>query len=124
VIQLSGEPETQLLLFARRWCAIAANDLAAALAMLDEPNHYGLAWTDERVRSLLAETLSEQATFSLPETARGGERHHFGRVNDGSYWLDYDVPLNGEFSDLTAQFEFHPRNGDSFAVVLHDLHVM
>jgi len=37
--------------------------------------------------------------------------------------LDYDVPLNGWYSDLTAQFEFNPR-ADGFAATLHDFHVM
>jgi hypothetical protein len=44
--------------------------------------------------------------------------------DDGSgYSVEHDVPLNGEWSDLTAQFEFL-RFSKGYAVVLHDLHVM
>ena len=44
--------------------------------------------------------------------------------DDGSgYSVEHDVPLNGEWSDLTAQFEF-VRFPKGYAVVLHDLHVM
>jgi hypothetical protein len=46
------------------------------------------------------------------------------RIGDGSgYAVDHAVPLNGEWSDLTAQFEFL-EEADGFAVVLHDLHVL
>ena len=43
--------------------------------------------------------------------------------DDAGYWLDHDMPLNGEWSDLTAQFEFQARS-DGFDVVLLDLHVL
>ncbi len=45
-------------------------------------------------------------------------------LTDGSgYRLDHDVPINGEWSDLTTQFEFlNWPNG--YAMVLQDLHVL
>ena len=39
------------------------------------------------------------------------------------YAFDYALPLNGEWSDLTAQFEFY-KWSDGSAVVLNDLHVL
>jgi hypothetical protein len=43
---------------------------------------------------------------------------------DGSgYSVEHDVPLNGEWSDLTAQFEFVGKSPE-FEVILHDLHVL
>jgi hypothetical protein len=133
MIQIGTDPEGELLAFARLWCALVARgDWDGALGMLDEPNHYGIVWTAERVIALVNETFSEGTlfvkelgppVFSAPDTAEGVERHDFGRAYDRSYWLDYEVPLNGRFSDLTAQFEFLPR-ADGFAAVLHDLHVM
>jgi hypothetical protein len=36
-------------------------------------------------------------------------------------WLD--LPLDGTWSDLTAQFEFGPHEGGT-AVALYDLHVL
>jgi hypothetical protein len=45
-------------------------------------------------------------------------------LQDGTgFQFDYDLPLNGEWSDLTAQFEFL-RRSDGYAVVLHDIHVL
>jgi hypothetical protein len=37
--------------------------------------------------------------------------------------VDLDLPLDGEWSDLTAQFEFAPVPGGT-AVSLYDLHVL
>lgn len=133
MIDLGDAAETTLLGFARTWCArLAVGEWEGALGMLDEPNRNGVVWTRESVLALLDDTFGERTTFarefgapsfSAPNTALGPERHGFGRSVGGSYWLDYDVPLNGRFSDLTAQFEFLPREG-RFAAVLHDLHVM
>ena len=128
-----ADAEARLLAFARSWCAcIAQEEWDSALAMLDEPNHYGIVWTRESVLALLQTTFNDDTrfakafgrpVFTAPDGAAGRERHCFGQRPDGSYWLDYDVPLNGRVSDLTAAFEFHPRAA-GFAAVLHDLHVM
>lgn len=62
--------------------------------------------------------------FTPTATVRGG---HLGvdiiSLDDGGYWIDHDMPLNGEWSDLTAQFRFD-RVGDRFAVSLQELHVL
>ncbi len=133
MIQLGAEPEAQLLAFARSWCSLVAKgEWERARGMLDEPDHYGIEWTQQRVVALLDDTFGEgtafaaehgRPMFSDPAMADGTERYDFGRTRQGGFWFDYDVPLNGSFSDLTAQFEFHPRAA-GFAAVLHELHVM
>ena len=114
---------------------LAQDRLAEACAQLDEPNCYGRVWTPELILEIVHDTYSpdtlfyrdnpEGPVFTDPDGVKKppykGEVSPF---NDGrGYCLDYDVPLNGEWSDLTAQFEFFKRpNG--LAVVLDDLHVM
>ena len=132
----SPDVETDLVAWAQDWFdLLAAGRLAEACGRLDEPNHYGVVWTPEAIVELVQETFPaetifgrahpEGPRFTSPRTARGRERHHFSAFADGSgFSLDYDVPLNGEFSDLTAQFEFHWRAGRTLAIRLHDLHVM
>jgi hypothetical protein len=128
-----NNPEAQLIAFARAWLKLVARgDWEAALAMLDEPASYGIRWTKENIIALLLKFFGPDTrfaaefgtpVFSDPDLATGTAHHSFGAFNAGGFWLDYDVPLNGMFSDLTAQFEFHPRpNG--YAVVLQDLHVL
>ena len=58
-----------------------------------------------------------------PRTLCARDRVDHRRSHGAGFWLDYDVPLNGAFSDLTARFEFHWRAPQTLAVQLHDLHV-
>jgi hypothetical protein len=128
--------ESDLVTWARDWCdLLPADRLAEACARLDEANQDAVAWTPEVITELVQDTFSpdtvfaarhpEGPRFTSPRTARGRERCHVGAFADGSgFWLHYDVPLNGQFSDLTAQFEFHWHGVRILAVRLHDLHVM
>lgn len=43
--------------------------------------------------------------------------------DSSGYSVEYDLPLNGAYSDLTAQFEFL-LSGSDYVATLHDLHVL
>jgi hypothetical protein len=129
----ANDPELQVIAFVRAWFKLLAQgNWDSALAMLDEPNSYGIRWTKESILALLHDTFGPTTHFAAefgapaisdPDLARGTADHSFGELDAGGFWLDHDVPLNGVFSDLTAQFEFHPRpNG--YVAVLNDLHVL
>lgn len=122
--------------FARQFFRLAAADrLAEACAMLDEPNEYGQVWTPAIITSVLHETFSPRTRFYLPHPegprftspdnlVEPANRFEVVPFADGSgYSYSYDVPLNGEWSDLTALFEFKQRPG-GLAAILHDLHVL
>jgi hypothetical protein len=102
--------------------------------MLDEPNGYGIHWTPQYIRHALDLAYRpgcrfrvehpEEPQFSEPDAAVGAPHFDVVAFDDGSGYSAYcDVPLNGAWSDLTAQFEFLRRPG-GLAVVLHDLHVL
>lgn len=95
------------------------------IAMLDEPNAYGQKWGEVEIRQAIDEySRSRSWRVTTPELLDASGHVNFGQFNDGSgYWLDYDIPLNGAWSDLTAQFEFKMR-GAEYALVLHDIHVL
>ena len=127
------EPFTR---FVHEWFRmLARGDWDRACDALDEPNCYDITWTGESIRELIADTFGPGTTFAaahaegpqvcVPEAVDvPAHPPHLYELDDGSgYALDHDVPLNGEWSDLTAQFEFLRRPG-GFAVILHDLHVM
>ena len=110
-----------------------ANDkFEDACALLEEPNSYGVMWTPKLIKETLNETFSpdtrfynyhsEGPIFSDPYKLESQPNQEAMETYDG-YAFDYDVPLNGEWSDLTAQFKFIKR-ANGYAVVLHDLHVM
>jgi len=133
VLTIGQDPEEQLIGFARAWFKhLARAEWVAALGMIDEPNSYGTRWTRESITALVADTCGPDTrfaaefgppAFSDPDSAKGHPHPSFGKFDAGGFWLDYDVPLNGAFSDLTAQFEFAPRR-DRYAAILHDLHVL
>jgi hypothetical protein len=129
----AGDVEAQLVAFVRTWFSLLArDDWDAALAMLDEPDSNATRWTRYEITSLVRDTFGPGTRFaaelgapcfSEPDLATGIAHHSFGEFDVGGFWLDHEVPLNGIFSDLTAQFEFHPR-ASGFAAILHDLHVL
>jgi hypothetical protein len=127
--------EQALLAFVRQWLKLlAAGRYHEACGMIDEPNCYGITWTPERIHQVVEETFGPGSRFgsrhpegirwSDPDQLGEGGRPQIYPYDDGSgYAFDHAVPLNGEWSDLTAQFEFH-RRPQGYAVVLHDLHVL
>jgi hypothetical protein len=131
----SPNPADEFLAFARAWLdLLAKGELAEACAQLDAPNSYGLRWTPSAIHTLVRDSFGPATVFAAthPEgpivtpttSATGSPGVTFGALDDGSgFWLDHPVPLNGEWSDLTAQFEFI-RQPTGFRVVLHDLHVL
>jgi hypothetical protein len=125
MIPLSSEsPLTVFARFTHEWFRLLAHgDLAQAVAVLDEPTSYGEHWSAESLQRALR-NYSPNATVTDPDTLPPDRHQSLITFSDSSgYTFDCSVPLAGEWSDLTAQFEFlHRPSG--FAVVLQDLHVL
>jgi hypothetical protein len=131
-----GEVEPVLIAWVREWLdLLAGGRLEDACGRLDEPNSYGLRWTPAALTDLVEDTFGpgtrfrvehpEGPRFSPVATALGRRPPMIGAYKDGSgFWVDHHVPLNGEYSDLTAQFKFLWRGNHVLAVILHDLHVL
>jgi hypothetical protein len=127
--------EQTLVAFVRQWLKLlSAGSWQEACGMIDEPNCYGITWTPERIQQVVEDTFGPGCRFrsrhpegilwSDPDELGDGGHPEIYPHDDGSgYAFDHDVPLNGEWGDLTAQFEFH-RRPQGYAVVLHDLHVL
>ena len=135
-IEIGDRPEENLLAFARQWAdLLGQGKLLEACALLDGPDEYGGLWTPERLQNELNETYSPETIFyrehpegpfftSPFDAPSGRERFHCDAFDDGNgYWVDYDLPISGEFSDLTALFNFRA-SGRLYRVALEDLHVM
>lgn len=128
---------TDFLTFARQWSKLlAAGNFAQACALLDKPGGDGLMWTPKLLQRTVEDTFGPGTRFRLahPEGVIYSDpddlplppanRATVGHYQDGSgYWLSWDLPLNGAWSDLTAMFEFK-RGVAGFSVCLHDLHVL
>jgi hypothetical protein len=134
MLPANSTPE-ELLAFVRDWFRIlASGDTATASNLIDEPNCYDIEWTPQYIRHAIDLAFVPDcrfrlehnglAEFSDPDSAVGQPQFDVLPFDDGSgYSVHYDVPMNGVWSDLTAQFEFVFRDGQ-LAVILHDLHVM
>ena len=132
-------PETsnpdQLLAVIRDWFRLLAADRwDEASAMVDEPNGYGNRWTPLDIRQALDLAYApgcryrtehpEGPQVSDPDATAGVPHASIVTFQDGSgFSAEHDVPLNGAWSDLTAQFEFLRRPG-GLAFIVHDLHVL
>jgi len=136
IAQFSSTPEQDLIAFTRRWFRLLADGAwAEACGELNEPNSYDIRWGPDDIRYTVDLSFPpgcrfrrehpEGPRFSNPDTATGGDgRPVIVPLADGSgYQLDHDVPLNGEWSDLTARFGFLKRPA-GYAVALQDLHVL
>jgi hypothetical protein len=138
VVTVSADgAEQTLLAWVRAWLdLLAAGRLDDACALLDEPNSYGRRWTPADLVDIVDRAYPagtrwraehpQGPLFTPVATARGRDRASVGIFDGGGgYWVEHDVPLNGEFSDLTARFEFRRRGGnEDLAAILHDMHVL
>jgi hypothetical protein len=125
----------ELIARVRAWLNLLGDgQLEVACEQLDEANAYGIRWTPSSLTSTLRLAFGPESrfrrehpngpVFSRVDDAPGDGRPSVVAFDDGSgYAVEHDVPLNGAFSDLTAQTEFRWR-GNKLAFVLHDLHVL
>jgi hypothetical protein len=120
----------------------AVRDWAHALAAQDYERAYGMtahdgyhAWSASLIRAVIEGYGLAEAHPAGPfrvtplEDAKGGPRprhevhRHERAAPDGivaEVW--FDLPLNGEWSDLTATFAVHPV-GDDLVLCLNEIHV-
>lgn len=135
IVVPQDDPTNVLTQFARHWFKLlAAGSWQEACDLLDEPSSDGVHWTPEKLQLVIEDNCGPGTHFhrehpegfrvSDPDELGDGGRPMIFPYRDGSgYAFDHDLPLNGKWSDLTAQFEFHHRP-QGYAVVLHDLHVL
>jgi hypothetical protein len=125
-------PEATLLVFVRAWFKrIAAGRMQEACAILDEPNACGIRWTPERIHQAVEDAFGITSAFRSrhpmgfrwtdpDELGDGGNPQYCKVEGELDYSFEHDVPLNGEWSELTAKFRF-VRHSHGYAVALHDL---
>ena len=115
-----GSIEEQLLSFCQNWLNELANGNVIGI---DCSNCYGIKWDYEKVFEVLQEYLGSNTSPKVDRVKISDCHPIFFKRPDGGCNLEFDIPLNGEISDLTAEFEFNRKNS-KFEVVLHDIHVM
>jgi hypothetical protein len=122
--------------FVRSWLTLLSQGRwKEACELIDEPNCYGISWTPERIRHLIEQDIygaesrfarehPKGIIYANPGDLEEPRETELIKFSDGSgYAIDYDLPLNGEWSDIAVQFHFLKRE-HGFAVILHDIHVL
>ncbi|MGP4846342.1 DUF7668 domain-containing protein [Marinobacter sp. 1Y8] len=115
-----GSIEKQLLSFCQKWLDELSDGRVIGI---DALNCYGIKWGNEQVFEVLQDYLGSNIQPKVQHVDISQCHPNFYKRDDGGYNLEFDIPLNGEISDLTAEFEFNRKNS-KFEVVLHDIHVM
>lgn len=117
--------------YIRQWVKLLSeNKFEEACRLLDEPEDKdrNIAWNGENLKEVFLDycwnkrmpVINDPFQMDLEK-----EVVDFYAYADGSgYAVDYDIPLDGEWGDLTAQFSFKNETQGIFRVYLDDLHVL
>ena len=123
-----GNHENVFKEFIRNWiCLLSMGMFEEALKLIDDPNNYGIKWSAESIKKVLADYVGNGVTFSItdPDKIEGDGRPNLIMFNGlQGFAFDLDLPINGEWSDLTVQFEFIKKTKGYYAVILQDIHVL
>jgi hypothetical protein len=114
--------------FVRNWIRLLSmGKLEEAIKQIDAPNNYGIKWSAESIKKVLRDYVGKGVTFSItdPDEMEGDGRPNLIMFNGlQGFAFDFDLPINGEWSDLTVQFEFIKKSKGYYAVILQDIHVL
>ncbi|CUR47582.1 hypothetical protein BN2364_3141 [Alloalcanivorax xenomutans] len=111
---------------------LARGDYAGAYALTDHDPYYG--WTPELIRKVIAgyglpmehaDGVVYRVTSPGDAVGSPGEKS-VERVSGHERlvgFLYYDLPLNGEWSDLTASFRLESVD-DTLNIILEEIHVL
>ena len=114
--------------FARSWIRLLSNGkFKEAIKQIDAPNSNGFEWSIKSVQRVLEDYVGKGVDFSItdPNEMEGdGRPNLFMFKGLQCFALDINLPINGEWSDLTVQFEFIKKGKGYYSVILNDIKVL
>jgi len=121
------EVRTEFIEIVRNWIKLLSeNRFEDACKFLGNSTDSEEPWNEDKLRRIIQDYgESEQLQIENPyQMDLAEERIEFYEFEDKSGWIiEYDLPINREWSDLTAQFRFNKSdNGYDFQLV--DIHVL
>lgn len=118
-------------LFIREWVKLLSeNKFEEACALLDEPedNDRNIIWNAENLKEVFLDYFwHERMPFINDPYQMNLDKEviDFFEYDDGSgYAVDYDIPVDGEWGDLTAQFSIQKDTTNLYRIILEDVHVL
>lgn len=123
-----GNHEKTFNKFARNWIRLlSVGKFEEAVKQIDGPNSHGIEWSETSIKRVIDEHMGEIESYSItdPDEMEGDGRPNPIMFNGlTGFALDLDLPINGEWSDLTIQFEFIGKRKGYYFVILHNIHVL
>lgn len=126
MIKVKGNDKaSELKDYCQRWLGfLASGDFEAADSLIDSKNCYGLSWGEKEINEVILDYYGESIDIEIHNYDITECEPNYLVRNDGGLLYDFNLPINGELTDLTVQFEFNPKSKDQFEVVIHDIHVL
>ncbi|MCB2408238.1 DUF7668 domain-containing protein [Hymenobacter lucidus] len=129
----SSKIKHQILLFIREWIALLFEEkFAEACNRIDGSIHpeNSVAWTPELLNEVLMDYAWHERMPVVTNPAKmdlTDEQVYFYKYDSPAqhgYAVEYDIPLDGEWSDLTAQFSFVENSNNLYTITLEGIHVL
>jgi hypothetical protein len=126
MIDVKGnDKESELKAYCQRWLGfVASKNFEAANSLVDSKNCYGLSWGKKEITEVIQDYYGEPTEIEVHNYDIAKCEPNYLVRNDGGLLFDFNLPINGELTDLTVQFEFNPKSKGQFEVVIHDIHVL
>jgi hypothetical protein len=120
--------DEDLVAYIRSWFdLIASGGITDACNQLDEPNRAGIVWTPQKIIDVISKALhikNDSVVITSTSSCSGSPEGRIFRLLNGSgFVVEHQIPLNGQYCEVTAMFEFLWR-GKALAFTLDGLHVL
>jgi len=123
-----GKHENAFYDFATNWIRLlSTGKYDEAIKQIDSPNSYGVEWSVAEIKKVIKDYIGEGEQYSItdPNEMEGDGRPNLIMFNGlRGFAFDLDLPINGEWSDLTVQFEFIKKAKGYYSIILNDIHVL
>ena len=121
-----GNHENVFKEFVRNWIRLLSIGMfEEALNQIDAPNSYGIEWSEESIKKIVADYVGKGEIFSItdPDKMEGDGRPNLIMFNGlQGFAFALDLPINEEWSDLTVQFKFIKKSKGYYTVILQDMY--
>ena len=126
MVQLSPQNvELELKAYCQRWLLLLSQgDFEQANALISAPNNYGARWGKQEITKSVIDYFDSDSNYQIQNTELSLCTPEFLECEDGSFLYGFYLPVNGEITDLTVEFEFSRISDNEFSATINDIHVL
>jgi len=126
MVQLSPQNvELELKAYCQRWLLLLyQGDFEQANALISASNNYGARWGKQEITKSVIDYFDSDSNYQIQNTELSLCTPEFLECEDGSFLYGFYLPVNGEITDLTVEFEFSRISDNEFSATINDIHVL